>query len=173
MSRHPEPRSAFRRRSSAIDVLSVNTRRSSLAFRKNEQVNPDGLRRLSLLDSKTNGDLNKNFRNLVVKVIENTIELSTVDVQLFFIFLFQQYDHIDETRPNSTEQVHILSGSNESVNQFRSNIQQHHRNVQGPTRKYRDSVPYRVMSNPLIYNNDKQSFILYCFFFVFSCFDFY
>jgi hypothetical protein len=66
--RHPEPRSTFRRRSSVIDFQPVMTRRSSLAFRKNEQIHYDGSRRMSLLESKANGDMNKNMKNLVVKV---------------------------------------------------------------------------------------------------------
>jgi hypothetical protein len=66
--RHPEPRSAFRRRSSAIDFPQTGTRRSSLAFRKNEQINVDNTRRMSLLELKPNGESNKNLKNLVVKV---------------------------------------------------------------------------------------------------------
>lgn len=66
--RHPEPRSSFRRRSSAIDVPPAGTRRSSLAFRKNELVNVDNTRRMSLLDTQHNGELNKNLKNLIVKV---------------------------------------------------------------------------------------------------------
>lgn len=66
--RHPEPRSSFRRRSSAVDFPPVSTRRSSLAFKKNEQVNTDDSRRMSLLDLKANGELNKNLKNLVVRV---------------------------------------------------------------------------------------------------------
>jgi len=66
--RHPEPRSAFRRRSSAFDFPQTNTRRSSLAFRKNEQVSVDSNRRLSLLELQANGELNKHLKNLVVKV---------------------------------------------------------------------------------------------------------
>lgn len=67
-SRHPEPRSSFRRRSSIIDFQPITGRRSSLAFRKNDQTTFDGTRRMSLLESKANGDLNKNMKNLVVKV---------------------------------------------------------------------------------------------------------
>jgi hypothetical protein len=66
--RHPEPRSSFRRRSSVIDFSQTNARRSSLAFRKNEQINVDNARRLSLLELKENGESNKNLKNLVVKV---------------------------------------------------------------------------------------------------------
>ena len=67
-SRHPEPRSSFRRRSSIIDFQPITARRSSLAFRKNEQISFDGTRRMSLLEQKANGDLNKTMKNLVVKV---------------------------------------------------------------------------------------------------------
>lgn len=66
--RHPEIRSSFRRRSSVFDLPQTNTRRSSLAFRKNDQVNIDNARRLSLLELKANGEANKNLRSLVVKV---------------------------------------------------------------------------------------------------------
>lgn len=67
-SRHPEPRSS-RRRSSTIDFPPLSGRRSSLAFRKNEQISIDlNTRRMSLLESKVNGELSKNFKNLVVKV---------------------------------------------------------------------------------------------------------
>ncbi len=67
--RHPETR-AYRRRSSTIDFPPLlSGRRSSLAFRKNEQFNVDiNTRRMSLLESKVNGELNKNLRNLIVKV---------------------------------------------------------------------------------------------------------
>lgn len=68
LSRHPEIRSSFRRRSSAFDFPQTNTRRSSLAFRKNDQVNVDNARRLSLLELKANGEASKNMKNLVVKV---------------------------------------------------------------------------------------------------------
>ena len=73
--RHPEPRSSFRRRSSAIDVPQTNTRRSSLAFRKNEQINVDNTRRLSLLELKANGDSVKTLKSLVVKVCSNFLLL--------------------------------------------------------------------------------------------------
>ena len=66
--RHPEPRSS-RRRSSAMDLPPLTGRRSSLAFKKNEQINTDhGRRRMSLFDAKINGETNKNFKNLVDKV---------------------------------------------------------------------------------------------------------
>jgi hypothetical protein len=65
--RHPEPRSSFRRRSSIIDFPQIGPRRSSLAFRK-EQIHADNVRRMSLLELKANGELNKNLKNLVVKV---------------------------------------------------------------------------------------------------------
>ena len=68
-SRHPEIRSPFRRLSSAIDFPQTSARRSSLAFRKSEQVNLDNARRLSLLEMKANGEQNRNLRSLVVKVI--------------------------------------------------------------------------------------------------------
>lgn len=67
-SRHPEPRSSYRRRSSVIDFPQLTGRRSSLAFRKSDQVNYDNTRRMSLLESKANGDVGKNIKNLVVKV---------------------------------------------------------------------------------------------------------
>ena len=66
--RHPEPRSSFRRRSSIIDFQPNTGRRPSLAFRKNEQVSVDSTRRMSLLESKINGDIGKGLKNLVVKV---------------------------------------------------------------------------------------------------------
>jgi hypothetical protein len=66
--RHPEPRSS-RRRSSTIDFPALTGRRSSLAFRKNEQSNMDlNTRRMSMLEAKANGEANRNFRNLIVKV---------------------------------------------------------------------------------------------------------
>jgi hypothetical protein len=68
LCRHPEPRSSFRRRSSAVDFPPISTRRSSLAFRKNEQITDESSRRLSLLELIANGELNKNLKSLVVKV---------------------------------------------------------------------------------------------------------
>ncbi len=66
--RHPEARS-YRRRSSAIDFPSSTARRASLAFRKNEQISFDNNnRRMSLLDSKPNGEINKSLKNLTVTV---------------------------------------------------------------------------------------------------------
>ncbi len=66
--RHPEPRSS-RRRSSTIDFTALANRRSSLAFRKSEQTHIDlNTRRMSLLEVKANGEANRNFKNLIVKV---------------------------------------------------------------------------------------------------------
>jgi hypothetical protein len=66
--RHPEARSS-RRRSSTMDFPQITGRRSSLAFRKNEQIAIDNnTRRMSLLEPKANGELNKHIRNLIVKV---------------------------------------------------------------------------------------------------------
>jgi hypothetical protein len=50
------------------DFPPMSGRRSSLAFRKNELVNCENPRRLSLLETKANGEVNKNLKNLVVKV---------------------------------------------------------------------------------------------------------
>jgi hypothetical protein len=53
-----------------MDFPPLTRRRSSLAFRRNEQINMDSnnTRRMSLFESKLNGELNKNLRNLIVKV---------------------------------------------------------------------------------------------------------
>ncbi|CAF0881089.1 unnamed protein product [Adineta steineri] len=124
--KHPEPRSSFRRRSSAVDFPQMSTRRSSLAFRKNDQVNSDDTRRMSLLESKANGELNKNLKNLIVKY--NLIDESVAsDLQ---------------TRQTSSEQISNIKGSNESVNQLRP-ISISHRPSQSQPKKSRDSAPYR------------------------------
>ncbi|CAF0993071.1 unnamed protein product [Adineta ricciae] len=120
--KHPEPRSSFRRRSSAVDFPPVSTRRSSLAFKKNEQVNTDDSRRMSLLDPKVNGELTKNLKNLVVR-----------------------YDHIGDSvmtdlqaKQSSSEQLSNTKGSDESVNQLRpANIS--HRPSQSQPKRSRDS----------------------------------
>ncbi|CAF3678254.1 unnamed protein product [Rotaria sordida] len=124
--RHPDSRSSFRRRSSIFDFPQTNTRRSSLAFRKSEQINYDGTRRRSLLELKPNGDLNKNLKNLVVK-----------------------YDNIDESvvsdlcsKQSSSEQNNNISSSKESVNQLRPTFFTQ-RLSQVQTKKSRDSIPYK------------------------------
>lgn len=66
--RHPEIRSS-RRRSSTIDFPQLSARRSSLAFRKSDQLTVDpSLRRASLFEVKINGEVNRTMRNLIVKV---------------------------------------------------------------------------------------------------------
>ncbi len=84
-SRHPEPHSSFRRRSSMIDFPQTSPRRSSLAFRKNEQVHTDNTRRLSLLELQANGELNKNLKNLVVKVSLFQFSLKIIYSILFLV----------------------------------------------------------------------------------------
>lgn len=52
-----------------MDFPSLAARRSSLAFRRSDQFNIDpNLRRMSLFEAKANGEVNRNLRNLIVKV---------------------------------------------------------------------------------------------------------
>ncbi|CAF3419168.1 unnamed protein product [Rotaria sp. Silwood1] len=124
--RHPEARSSFRRRSSIFDFPQTAIRRSSLAFRKSDQINYDDTRRRSLLELKPNGELNKNLKNLVVKY--NDIHESV----------------ITDLSPKRTtsEQNNNVSGSKESVNQLRPTFFTH-RLSQVQTKKSRDSIPYK------------------------------
>ncbi|CAF4006607.1 unnamed protein product [Rotaria sp. Silwood2] len=130
---HPEVRS-FRRRSSTIDFPQLATRRSSLAFRKNEQNNIDNnTRRMSLLESKVNGDLNKNFKTLIVQY-DNIAESIVTD-------LHTKTNSSDEFQPN------IDDNSNESINQTRrqslSQAFSFHRQSQSLPKKHRESIPYK------------------------------
>ncbi|CAF1285226.1 unnamed protein product [Adineta ricciae] len=131
--KHPEARS-YRRRSSTVDCPPASSgRRSSLAFRKNEQINLEANnRRMSLLDSKANGEL-KNLRNLVVKY-ENTEEVITADSQ--------PKKYLPEQADSGTDY-----NSNDSVNQApRLSVTQGvfiQRQVQGSGKKNRDSNPYK------------------------------
>lgn len=127
---HPEPRSS-RRRSSTIDFPPLTGRRSSLAFRKTEQINTDHKqRRMSLLDSKSNGEAMKNFKNLIVKY-DNIEESIVTD-------LHKTVNSTEQKQENSDE-----NNSNETVNQYqRSNLPQQ-RCTQIPTKKSRESIPYK------------------------------
>ncbi|UJR09022.1 hypothetical protein I4U23_013271 [Adineta vaga] len=134
--KHPEARS-YRRRSSTVDCPPTTSgRRASLAFRKNEQSNLDtNNRRMSLLDSKINGDLNKNLRSLVVKY-DNTEETIAPDLQPNKCSL----DHIDSNTDYN---------SNDSVNQMhRLSVTQGvsmQRTSQSSSKKNRDSYKSDVM----------------------------
>ena len=84
--RHPEIRS-FRRRSSTMDFSSLTTRRSSLAPRRNEPSYIDNnKRRISLFDSKINGDLNRNFKTLIVQVSSSIYSIAFTEIKSF-VFL--------------------------------------------------------------------------------------
>lgn len=127
-----------------MDFPQAGTRRSSLAFRKNEQIHIDNTRRMSLLDTQTNGELNKNLKNLVVKV--NFLLLFSLNKQILSSRF--QYDHIDESIATDLQSKHSVSepinNSCESVNQLRPALN-NHRPSQSQTKKTRDSVPYRVI----------------------------
>ena len=65
--RHPDSRT-IRRRSSTVDFYPLTARRSSLAGKKNDSINFDNPRRMSLLEVKINGESNKSSKNLALKV---------------------------------------------------------------------------------------------------------
>ena len=68
LCRHPEIRSS-RRRSSTLDFPPLTGRRSSLAFRKSDQLTVEpNLRRASLFEVRINGEVSRTMRNLIVKV---------------------------------------------------------------------------------------------------------
>ncbi|CAF0992878.1 unnamed protein product, partial [Adineta ricciae] len=131
--KHPEARS-YRRRSSTVDCPpAASGRRSSLAFRKNEQISLEvNNRRMSLLDSKANGEM-KNLRNLVVKY-ENAEEVIAADSQ--------PKKYLPEQADSGTDY-----NSNDSVNQApRLSVTQGvfiQRQAQGSGKKNRDSNPYK------------------------------
>ncbi|CAF3766130.1 unnamed protein product [Rotaria socialis] len=141
--RHPDPRSSFRRRSSIFDFPQTGIRRSSLAFKKSDQINFDDTRRSSLLELKMNGEFNRNMKNIVVK-----------------------YDNIDETvatdvcaKRSEAEQNNNVNGSKESVNQIRSSLGTH-RLSQTQTKKSRDSIPYKSDVMRRISNNAECAEVL-------------
>ncbi|CAF1299871.1 unnamed protein product, partial [Rotaria sordida] len=134
--KHPEIRS-FRRRSSTIDYSQLTTRRSSLAVRRNEQHNNtdnNNTRRMSLLESKLNGDLNKNSRTLIVQY-DNIAESIVTDLH---------------TKMNSSDefQQNIDNNSNENTarTQRSSSVSQAfalRRQSQTLTKKSRESIPHK------------------------------
>ncbi|CAF3497542.1 unnamed protein product [Rotaria sp. Silwood1] len=132
--KHPEIRS-FRRRSSTLDFPPLTTRRSSLAFRKNEQNNNDNTntRRMSLLESKVNGDINKTLKTLIVQY-DNIAESIVTD-------LHTKINLSDEFQAN------IENNSNENINQIQrpSGPQAFslHRPSQSLSKKIREATPHK------------------------------
>ncbi|CAF4224466.1 unnamed protein product [Rotaria socialis] len=132
--KHPEARSS-RRRSSTIDFPQLAARRSSLAFRRSDPTSTDNnnSRRMSLLEQKPNGDLNKTFKTLIVQY-DNIAESVITDLHTKSSFSEELPQNFDDY-------------SNENVNQSqRPSIPQtfsFRRNSQIQQKKRRDSIPIK------------------------------
>ncbi|CAM4764302.1 unnamed protein product [Rotaria magnacalcarata] len=129
--KHPEARST-RRRSSTIDFSQLAARRTSLAFRRSDPTSTENnnSRRMSHLEQKSNGDLNKNFKTLIVQY-DNITESVITDLHTKLNF--------SEELPQSFD-----DNSHENVNQSqRPSVSQtfsFRRNSQILQKKHRDSI---------------------------------
>ena len=67
LRRHPDGRSS-RRRSSTMDFLPLGTRRASLAGRRKESISDENARRMSLLETRGNGEPTRTLKNIMITV---------------------------------------------------------------------------------------------------------